>query len=82
MNSTMCTWVSEVKAGSVDAFAQLTGSLSGTSTSLSVLNIVTSSKDKVLALSTTALFLNKQLCTGCLAKDNSLARIDGVPGIK
>lgn len=52
MKSIVCTWVSEIRGGSVDAFAQLTGSLSRPSMSLSVLDIVMSSKDKVLALCT------------------------------
>lgn len=52
MNITVCTWVSEGRTASVGTFAQLTGSMPGPSMSLSVLDIVMSSKDKALALST------------------------------
>lgn len=56
MNITVCAWVSEVRTGSVGTFAQLTGSIPGPSMSLSVLDIVMSSKDKALAFSTKLLY--------------------------
>lgn len=78
LNSVRLSLIGQSWCPFVGASAQLTGSVPGPSMSLSVLDTVISSNDKVLALSTKSLYFYTSNCVGMLGKgllscQNSLA---------